>query len=631
VNPAPGGESPPVETRGSVASGDLEGIAPDNPRDGASEADPDHAELKDSNGRAPAAIAAGGPAGDQAGDSPGEPPGDPAEPAAEPAGESAVDSPPSSRPADVDQMRPAEIVHRLDEYIVGQAAAKRAVAVALRNRVRRQKLPDDMRAEVLPKNILMIGPTGVGKTEIARRLARMTHSPFIKVEATKFTEVGYVGRDVESIVRDLLEQTITEVHNDRIAEVEDKAAGVADQRILDALVDTELERAARNAARDQALLAPAQDVAPQAPAAVRDEPVPVPAGSSDAAPTANGAGAEPAPAPAGPEGASDELAPPAPDAELPRPAPEGSAIPSEAAEELQRRRRRLIRRRIARRLEARQLEDREVEIEVEEPWQPAIEGFSGTGFEDFATSLSDFFSQLAPPRKRRKRMTVAEARTVLTQEETDKLIDMDRVYDDAIADVEERGIVFVDEIDKIAGPGSETGPDVSGQGVQRDLLPLLEGSTVHTRYGAVHTDHILFMAAGAFTMSRPSDLIPEMQGRFPIRVELSALTEADLERILVEPSNALTKQYAALLGTENVTLDFTEEGIHELATQAARVNDDDENIGARRLFTILEKVLEEVSFSAEDHAGTTVRVDADFVRARLTDLVRNEDTRRYIL
>jgi ATP-dependent HslUV protease ATP-binding subunit HslU len=306
-----------------------------------------------------------------------------------------------------------------------------------------------------------------------------------------------------------------------------------------------------------------------------------------------------------------------------------AATPASADEEPRRRNR--LRRRLARRLRDQQLEDRYVEIEVEEPFQPAIEGFSGAGFEEIGTSLSDFFSQLAPPRRKLKRLCVADARTVLIEEETDRLIDMDRVYDDSIRLVEESGIVFIDEVDKIAGVGSEHGPDVSGQGVQRDLLPILEGSTVHTRYGSVRTDHVLFVAAGAFTMARPSDLIPEFQGRFPIRVELSPLSENDLERILVEPSNALTRQYAALLATEDVTLEFPAEGVHELAHQAALVNEQDENIGARRLFTILEKVLEEVSFRAEDFAGQTVVVDRELVRARLTDLVRNEDLRRYVL
>jgi ATP-dependent HslUV protease ATP-binding subunit HslU len=272
-----------------------------------------------------------------------------------------------------------------------------------------------------------------------------------------------------------------------------------------------------------------------------------------------------------------------------------------------------------------------VEIEVEEPFQPMVENVSGAGFEDMGATLADFLSQIAPPRKRLKRMTVADARTALVDEETDRLIDMDRVYDDAIRLVEDSGMVFIDEVDKIAGQGSEHGPDVSGEGVQRDLLPILEGSTVHTRYGTVHTDHILFVAAGAFTMSRPSDLIPEFQGRFPIRVELRALNEADLRRILVEPSNSLTKQYQALLGTEGITLEFTPDGLRELAHQAALVNQEDENIGARRLFTVLEKVLEEVSFRAEEFSGTTVVVDAEMVRSRLGDLVRNEDLRRYVL
>ena len=452
-------------------------------------------------------------------------------------------------------LRPAEVVRRLDEYIIGQHEAKRSVAIALRNRVRRRMLSDDMRYEVLPKNILMIGPTGVGKTEIARRVARLTESPFIKVEATKFTEVGYVGRDVESILRDLLEQTITELHEDRIAEVEPRARELADVRLLDTLVEAdERQRASRRRPED---------------------------GEPDAAADA--------------------------------------------------RRSRERRRRLARRLAAGSLETANVEIEVEEPFQPAFEGFTGTGLEEVGVSLSDFFSQLAPPRKRKKLMPIAEARDVLVDEETDRLIDMDRVYDDSIRLVEDSGVVFIDEVDKICGPASDRGPDVSGEGVQRDLLPILEGSTVHTRYGPVRTDHVLFIAAGAFTAARPSDLIPEFQGRFPIRVELKPLSEDDLVRILTEPGNALTRQYSALLGTERVTLEFTPDGIRELAAQAHRVNEEDENLGARRLFTIMEKVLEDVSFDAEDLADTTVVIDGAYVTKRLGDLVGNQDLRRYVL
>ena len=472
--------------------------------------------------------------------------------------------PDETRPLDIvaevakEELRPVEVVRRLDEYIVGQDAAKKSVAIALRNRVRRQRLSEDMRQEVLPKNILMIGPTGVGKTEIARRVARLTASPFIKVEATKFTEVGYVGRDVESIVRDLLEQTITEVHDDRMADVEDHAKDLANGRILDRLVDAE-ERAT---------------------------PAPGGAGGEDAA------------------RADDAAA---------------------------RRRRRARRRRLAARLASGSLEERFVDIEVEEPFQPAFEGFAGTGLEEVGVSLSDFFSQMAPPRKRQKRMSVSDARTVLMQEETDRLIDMDRVYDDAIRLVEDDGIVFIDEVDKITGRASDHGPDVSGEGVQRDLLPILEGSTVHTRYGPVRTDHILFIAAGAFNVARPSEMIPEFQGRFPIRVELKPLSERDLERILTEPGNALTKQYAALLATENVDLQFSADGIAELARQAFRVNEEDENIGARRLFTVMETVLEDVSFRAEDFAGQALVIDAAYVAQRLSALVGNQDLRRYVL
>ncbi|MGH7687371.1 MAG: ATP-dependent protease ATPase subunit HslU [Candidatus Dormibacteria bacterium] len=295
------------------------------------------------------------------------------------------------------------------------------------------------------------------------------------------------------------------------------------------------------------------------------------------------------------------------------------------------RRRRSRRRRMLARLTAGQLEDRPVEIEVEEPFSPAFEGFAGTGLEEVGYSLSDFFSQMAPIRKRQKRMPVADARTVLMQEETDRLIDMDRVYDDAIHLIEDDGIVFIDEVDKICGRSSDHGPDVSGEGVQRDLLPILEGSTVHTRYGPVRTDHVLYIAAGAFTAARPSDLIPEFQGRFPIRVELKALSEDDLVRILTEPSNALTRQYAALLATEGVELEFSPDGIRELARQAHLVNEEDENIGARRLFTIMEQVLEEISFRAEDHQGATVVIDADYVSRRLGSLVRNQDLRHFVL
>ncbi len=465
----------------------------------------------------------------------------------------------------------AEVVSSLDRYVVGQQDAKRAMAVALRNRIRRMRVAPEARGDIMPSNILLIGPTGVGKTEIARRLALLTNSPFIKVEATKFTEVGYVGRDVESIIRDLLEQTITQLQSQRVAEVEDEAKHRAEARIVDRLV--EQERASR------------------------EGPAPEPA-------TAPAEGAErAAPAPA------DE-----PDRRL--------AV----------RRERTRRRQLARKLANRQLEDRLIEIEVEESYSAPVEVFSGTGYEEIGWSLADFFSQMAPPRRRMRRMSVADARHTLTQEETERLVDMDRVYDDAVRSVEENGIVFIDEVDKIAGAYTEShGPDVSGAGVQRDLLPIIEGSTVSTRYGSVSTEHILFVAAGAFTSARPSDLIPEFQGRFPIRVELTSLGEADLRRILVEPSNSLTGQYRALLATEEVELEFTPEGTAELARQAFLVNERDENIGARRLFTVMERVLQDVSFAAEQYRSQRVVVDAAFVHERLGDLVRDQDLRRYVL
>ncbi len=468
------------------------------------------------------------------------------------------------------ELTAAEVVSALDRYIVGQQDAKRAMAVALRNRIRRMRVAPEARGDIMPSNILLIGPTGVGKTEIARRLALLTNSPFIKVEATKFTEVGYVGRDVESIIRDLLEQTITQLQSQRVAEVEGEAKQRAEARIVDRLV--EQERASREG--------PAPEAAAPAEATERAAQAPV-----------------------------DE-----PDRRL--------AL----------RRERARRRQLARKLANRQLEDRLIEIEVEESYSAPVEVFSGTGYEEIGWSLADFFSQMAPPRRRMRRMSVADARHTLTQEETERLVDMDRVYDDAIRSVEENGIVFIDEVDKIAGAYTEShGPDVSGAGVQRDLLPIIEGSTVSTRYGSVSTEHILFVAAGAFTSARPSDLIPEFQGRFPIRVELTSLGEADLRRILVEPSNSLTGQYRALLATEEVELDFTPEGTAELARQAFLVNERDENIGARRLFTVMERVLQDVSFAAEQYRSQRVVVDAEFVRQRLGDLVRDQDLRRYVL
>ncbi|MBE3598031.1 MAG: ATP-dependent protease ATPase subunit HslU [Limnochordaceae bacterium] len=465
----------------------------------------------------------------------------------------------------MDELTPRRIVEELDRYIIGQQEAKRAVAVALRNRHRRQLLAPELRDEVTPKNILMMGPTGVGKTEIARRLARLVEAPFIKVEATKFTEVGYVGRDVDSIIRDLVETAVRMVRQERTEKVKDQVAPVVEERLVELLAPLPRRERASN-------------------------PLAALFGMTS------------------PRGQQEE-----------------SETDGQAAE-VQARRAEL-----RRKLRAGELEDQVVEVETEESRPPMVEVFSGQGVEEMGINLQDLFGQWLPRRRRRRKVTVAEARRILTVEEAQKLIDQEEVTAEAIRRAEQTGIVFLDEIDKIAGRERGTGPDVSREGVQRDILPIVEGSTVMTKYGPVRTDHILFIAAGAFHVSKPSDLIPELQGRFPIRVELKPLGREELRRILVEPRNALTRQYKELLATEGVELEFTEDGIDEIARLAERVNEQTENIGARRLQTLMERVLEEISFDAESYRGQRVVVDAAYVRRRLADVVEDRDLSRYIL
>ena len=460
-----------------------------------------------------------------------------------------------------DELTPREIVVELDKYIVGQAAAKRAVAVALRNRVRRQKLTPEMAEDVLPKNILMIGPTGVGKTEIARRLARLAGCPFVKVEASKYTEVGYVGRDVESMVRDLVETSIDMVREEKLDEVAERAEHAAEERVLDLLL-------------------------PASPPPPAEQP-----GFSNANSNSS--------------------------AEAPR---------REQRDQMDR-----TREKLRAQLRDGKLDQRLVEVDVRERSTPAFEIVSSQGVEEMDINVKDMLSGIFGQQKRRRRMTVAEAFDYLIQEEENKLLDMDQVTRIAVERAEQMGIIFIDEIDKIAGRESGHGPDVSREGVQRDILPIVEGTTVNTRYGMIRTDHILFIAAGAFHISKPSDLIPELQGRLPIRVELTALTEADFVRILTEPKNALIKQYIALLDTEGLKLSFTDDAIATLARFAVSVNEQTENIGARRLHTILEKVLDEISFEAPDMKKKNVKVDGAYVTKQLADIVKNQDLSRYIL
>jgi ATP-dependent HslUV protease ATP-binding subunit HslU len=443
-----------------------------------------------------------------------------------------------------DELSPREIVVELDKYIVGQTPAKRAVAVALRNRIRRQRLDPQIAEEILPKNILMIGPTGVGKTEIARRLARLAGCPFVKVEASKYTEVGYVGRDVESMVRDLVEVAIDMVREEKLDEVAERAEQAAEERLLDLLLPGSAE------------------------------PTIDPTRAEQAART---------------------------------------------------------REKLRSQLREGKLDQRIVEVEVRERATPAFEIISNQGVEEMDVNIKDMLSNFFGQTKKKRKVTVGEAFDYLVQEEENRLIDMEQVTRGATERAEQMGIIFIDEVDKVAGRESGHGPDVSREGVQRDLLPIVEGTTINTRYGMIRTDHILFIAAGAFHVTKPSDLIPELQGRFPIRVELSSLNEEDFVRILTEPKNALIKQYIALLETEGLRLQFTDDAVSTLAHYAAIVNDQTENIGARRLHTIMERVLDEISFEAPELKKKTVKIDANYVSKQLTEIIKNQDLSRYIL
>jgi ATP-dependent HslUV protease ATP-binding subunit HslU len=473
----------------------------------------------------------------------------------------------------INDLTPSQIVSELDQYIIGQDNAKKAVAIALRNRIRRQKLPPELIDEVSPKNIIMIGPTGVGKTEIVRRLSKLVKAPFVKVEATKFTEVGYVGRDVDSIIRDLTEVSIQLVRKEWASKVEDKAKPLVDEKILDCLFPVSNKR--------------------------KEQKTNILDGSFYS-------------------GIEEE-----------EEKKESFDVLSQKDEREERFER--TRKKFKDKLEKGELENRLIEIEIEENIQPTVEVFSNSGIEGMGINFKDILGRMFPQKRKKQKVTIAEARKILLYTESQKLIDMDKVIRDAVDKAENLGIVFIDEIDKIATAEKSYGPDVSRGGVQRDILPIIEGSTVMTKYGAVKTDHILFIAAGAFTTSKPSDLIPELQGRFPIRVELNILNKEDLKRILTEPCNSLIKQYVALLATEGLKIEIADEAIDEIAETAFLVNEQTENIGARRLYTILEKLLEDVSFNAPSIKKKQFTIDKRYVKKKLQSIVKNEDLSRYIL
>ena len=458
----------------------------------------------------------------------------------------------------MDNLTPRKIVEELDKYIIGQHRAKKAVAIALRNRWRRLQLSPELKDEVLPKNIIMIGPTGVGKTEIARRLARLAHAPFLKIEATKFTEVGYVGRDVESMIRDLTEISLNMVKSEHIEKIQEKAESLAEERLLDVLLPSPRSAAGRHG-------------------------------------------------------------------RLAEESGRGISIEDEEKEKYKE-----TRDRLRQQLKEGKLDNRYVDVEVREKVMP-FGVISNVGLEELEINLKEMLGGLIPDKAKRKKAKVPEALRILVQEEANKLIDMDTVTKEAIERVQQTGIIFIDEIDKVASRGHAHGPDVSREGVQRDLLPVVEGTTVTTKHGPVKTEHILFIAAGAFHMSKPSDLIPELQGRFPIRVELEPLGKDEFVRILTEPYNALTKQYTALLATENVEISFRKDAVEEIAGIAATVNEKTENIGARRLHTVLEKLLEDISFEAPEKENGKLPIDREYVRAKLADIVKDEDLSRYIL